>query len=631
MDSLIRNVTSDWIHVGLASALLVLSLFFIVQVVLKGIWLIVKLRGLRKQIHLLKDHDPGSIKQEITKIFAKSPWVEQWHEYEETLHEQFDQSRPEPRVVSVRSTTLADGFFNSEVLVESPLHTEFYKHLPGILTGVGIIATFYGLITGLQNFDASASDPDALKKSLGGLFGYVQNAFLFSAVAIGLAMLFTIVEKFIYAICIHHAAGISLEIDRHFRAGVGEEYLSKLVRSSEDGATQTRQLKESLVEDLKALLTNLTERQIQATEKLSLDMGASIQKSLEVPLQVIAESVATTTRGQADQSARILEDLMSSFLAQMKESLGGQLSGLSDMMQQTAKAMGQVEGALLGLVSDMQRASESSSTGIQTAMKELLVSLAEHQRQQGEASAAQQSTALNVMQEAIVRLSNSHEASARQAYEAAQIASGRISEAAQGAIKSSRESTVAANALVESIGQVSLNAISGLEKGAEKVGSALQSIEGVTRRLEQTGNALAELQAKTAETSLELGGVTSDLGTGAKAIAQAMEHMNRASERFEDVSGVIANEAQLREATLQRLQEIMLRSNEATEKFGQLSQEVEGHLAKAVGQFGEATVQVLNDILIKYDKALGGTVDMLRQTMEELTMLVDDLNGKLRR
>lgn len=631
MDSLIRNITSDWIHIGLASAILVLSISFFVQVVLKGLWLIARLRGLRKKVRRLKDHDPSTIKQEIRKVFQNSRWEDQWLEYEETLHEQFDQSRPVPRVVSVRSTTLADGFFNSEVLVEAPLHTEFYKHLPGILTGVGIIATFYGLITGLQNFDASASDPEELKRSLGGLFGYVQNAFLFSAVAIGLAMLFTILEKIIYAICIHHAAGISIEIDRHFRAGVGEEYLSKLVRSSEDGATQTKQLKESLVEDLKALLTNLTERQIQATEKLSLDMGASIQKSLEVPLQVIADSVATTTRGQADQSARILEDLMSSFLAQMRESLGGQLSGLSDMMQQTSRAMGQVEVALTGLVSDMQHASQSSSSGIQAAMTELLDRLAEHHRQQGEASASQQSTALNAMQEAVVRMSSSHEASARQAYEAAQTASGRISEAAQGAINSSRESALAANALVESVGQMSMSAIGDLERGAEKVGSVLQSVVDVTRRLEQAGGTLTDLQAKSVESTRALEIVSGNLKAGASTIAQAMEHMNRASERFEDVSGVIANEAQLREATLQRLQEVLLRSTEASEAFGQLSKEVESHLGKAVGQFGEATVHVLNDVLGKYDNALGGSVSMLKETMDELAMLVDDFSSKLRR
>ena len=35
-------------------------------------------------------------------------------------------------------------------MVDAPLRTEFYKHLPGILTGLGIIGTFSGLIIGLQ-------------------------------------------------------------------------------------------------------------------------------------------------------------------------------------------------------------------------------------------------------------------------------------------------------------------------------------------------------------------------------------------------------------------------------------------------------------------------------------------------
>ena len=630
MNALVANLMSDWVHMALASAILVLSLFFLWHVVAKGLWLIAKLRRLRKRIHQLVDYDPRDIKYALTTIFERTRWLEQWREYEETLHEQFDRSGPEPRVVNVRATTTADNFFNTEVLVEAPLHTEFYKHLPGILTGVGIIATFFGLITGLQQFDASATDPDELKRSLGGLFGYVRNAFLFSAVAIGLAMLFTMVEKIIYAICLHHATGITLEIDRLFRAGVGEEYLSKLVRSSEEGATQTKQLKESLVEDLKALLTNISERQIQATQQLSTDLGTSIQRSLETPLQRIAESVATTTRGQSEQSAKLLEDLMSSFLAQMRESLGGQLSGLSEMMQESARAMGKVEGALVGLVADMEHAGQASSSGVQSAMKELLVSLANHQREQGETSAAQQATALSKMQETVVRLADVQKEASRHAYDAAQAASERIGIAAEGAIKSSQESVLAANHLIASVGQVSTRAIDGLETGAAAISRSVESLGVVAGRFDGAAGVLASLHEKATQTTHSLEKASGSFIAGAQAIAGATVALGQATERLEDVSTLQASEAQVREATLQRIHEVLQSSTKAAEQFSQLSRDVEAQLSTVVGQFGDATVKVLNDVLKQYDNSLGGTVSMLKDTMGELAILVDSLNDKLR-
>jgi putative membrane protein len=630
MDTFIQNIMQDWVHQAIAASIVVLAIFFVYQIFLEGIWLIFKLGSIRRRVHALADHDPADITAKITQVFSKTRWLDQWMEYRETLHDQFDDSQPERRVISVRSTTTADSYFGSEVLVDAPLHTEFYKHLPGILTGIGIIATFFGLITGLQSFDVTATDPDAMKESLSGLFGHVKGAFTFSAIAIFLAMVFTIIEKVIYAICLRQAAGIALEVDRMFRAGVGEEYLSKLVHSSEEGATQTKQLKESLVEDLKILLTNLTERQIQATQSLSVDLGDRIQQSLQSPLQQIADSVTTVTRGQADQSAKILEDLMASFLAQMRESVGGQLNGLAEMMQQTSRAMGQVEGALSGLVSDMDRASQASSVGIQDAMQKLLASLAEHQRQQGEASTAQQARTMEAIQESILRLTSAQEDSLSRAHEVAHSVSERISGAAEGAMKSSHDSVQAAKELLASIGRVSIDAINGLEQGAGRIAAVLTSVEDVTHRLSHTGTALAGLHEKSAETTRSLERASGAFGSGAQSITQALASMDKTSDRLEGVAGIVANEAQLREATLQRVQEVMHHSTKASEQFTQLSRDVESHLASGVNQFGEATVNVLNDVLKKYDDSLGGSVSLLKDTMEDLAMLVDSINGKLR-
>jgi hypothetical protein len=78
----------------------------------------------------------------------------------------------------------------------------------------------------------------------------VHEAFLFSACAIGLAMLVTLGEKWIYASCAKWVGELTTALDSLFRAGVGEEYLSSLLQASQENATQTRQLKESMVDDL---------------------------------------------------------------------------------------------------------------------------------------------------------------------------------------------------------------------------------------------------------------------------------------------------------------------------------------------------------------------------------------------
>ena len=88
-----------------------------------------------------------------------------WAEYSEALDKR--NLSPEPvsaRARRWRASALAETFFSDYALVDSPLRSDFYKHVPGILTGLGIIGTFSGLINGLIHFDVS--DPATTQNQL---------------------------------------------------------------------------------------------------------------------------------------------------------------------------------------------------------------------------------------------------------------------------------------------------------------------------------------------------------------------------------------------------------------------------------------------------------------------------------
>lgn len=89
-------------------------------------------------------------------------------EYSEALDKRNEM--PEPRSTRAhrwRASALAETFFWDYALVDSPLHSDFYKRVPGILTGLGIIGTFSGLINGLTHFDVS--DPASTQAQLSAL------------------------------------------------------------------------------------------------------------------------------------------------------------------------------------------------------------------------------------------------------------------------------------------------------------------------------------------------------------------------------------------------------------------------------------------------------------------------------
>lgn len=277
-----------------------------------------------------------------------------WTEFAETLHPQTAPDEfGQERVVRWRSTGPAEVFFNVETLIAVELRTEYFKHQPGIFTGIGIIGTFAGLLKGLADFSVS-SDPEIVRKSLDTLIHGVFEAFIVSATAITLAMLTTFYEKTSVTRRIQEVEDLCHLLDSLFESGAGEEYLARLVKAGESSATQTAQLKDALVSDLKQMLADLTHQQteaiaasfressqaqIQTTEQSGDRIAQAISDSLSDPLQKIAAAVNTTTDTNGEVVTRALNEALVTFSQKMEDMFGGQMGNMNLLLQQTTSAM----------------------------------------------------------------------------------------------------------------------------------------------------------------------------------------------------------------------------------------------------------------------------------------------------
>jgi hypothetical protein len=141
----------------------------------------------------------------------------------------------------------AENHFTEQALVDSPLQSNFYKHIPGILTGLGIIGTFTGLIAGLIHFDVS--HPERVQTALSQLVQTVGHAFLISALAITLAMVFTWIEKSVLTGRYRQVEQLQQGLDTLFKPQGGAQYMERLSLAAEMQAALSfkilRQLRES--------------------------------------------------------------------------------------------------------------------------------------------------------------------------------------------------------------------------------------------------------------------------------------------------------------------------------------------------------------------------------------------------
>jgi hypothetical protein len=266
-----------------------------------------------------------------------------WSEYAKTLHPQReDGENGQSQIVRWRATSLADNFFSEQSVVDTRLKTEYYKHLPGILTGLGIIGTFTGLIIGLGRFKVP-KDLTLVQEQLGQLIDSVGHAFYVSAAAIALAMLFTWIEKSLVAARYRQVELLRELVDSMFKGGAGEEYLERLVAAAETSATQAAHIKNALVADLKEILTTLATQQIAAqaqhTGQMSADVGKAISENLGPPMEAISKAVQGVSANQGEAVNKMLTDVLATFSAQMRDMFGGQMQGMSDLLRETSESM----------------------------------------------------------------------------------------------------------------------------------------------------------------------------------------------------------------------------------------------------------------------------------------------------
>ena len=302
----------------------------------------------------------------LSEIFIKKPFNHLWKEYSDSLHEVLS---PDGSTTYPRATVPAETYFTKDSLIDIQINADFFRHLPGIITGIGIIGTFAGLVLGLHSFNVN----DAAQ-SLSPLLKEVGSAFVGSGFAIFAAIVITIMEKLTLTRCYLLVEELQNKIDGLFATGAGEEYLARLVSASEKNSVHTAALKDALIEDLKTLMHEVAEKQIQAQSAQSLavadQISEAISTSLREPFKELGSIVRTASGNQGEAVTGMLETLLTAFITKIDESFGQQISGINLAIQKSADSMTLVQEAMSQLIGDISNAGQSAASEMSSKLEE---------------------------------------------------------------------------------------------------------------------------------------------------------------------------------------------------------------------------------------------------------------------
>lgn len=652
---------------GLLAALV---LIFVIVFLAPGVLHWFLLLSIQRRVRKFETKDFAA---EFKKTFSKDKRLAHlWKEYQDSLHIQKEESGGQMVITAVRATVPAELYFNSQFVVDSRLRTEFFKHLPGLFTGIGIIGTFSGLIEGLRAFQVS-ENAATVRASLESLMHSVGEAFLISASAITAAMLVTFVEKMLLASLYRRTEEIAHAIDARFDSGAGEEYLSRLVRASEDSASQSKILKDALVKDLGELLRELTSAQIasskeqqahlverlvetsreqveasrQDNQALGATIAESIQKSLQGPLETIAGTVKSASGDQSANAARMLQDVMASFSQRLSDLFGGQISGLSDLNQQTARSIQEAVSTLQTLVTNIEESSRRSadtmaermaqaiekmesrqeamnlqSTTFIEQIRQLVASSQSETNQKLQATletiGTQVASMLAALSESQAKVFESNRSREQSMTDRAQSAVSSMSDSVESAIKEMSAASAQMAQNVAILTQTTSSSVDKMNAGAEALGAASRNFATAGDRVSGVMGQATDLASKLTETS---GALTS----GASAIQELLRDYKIQRDAVGLLVGELRStvEAARKEASLTG--DILARLESSATRLGTAQKQADEYLEGVSRVLGDAHNAFATEVVKTLDKANHGFHTKLTTAVSMLSSAVDEL------
>lgn len=636
-----------------------------------------RLRRIQNGMATFKTKTPPG---EFKKLFAKDRRLAHlWAEYQDTLHVQREERDGQMHVVAVRSTVPSETFFSGQYVVDSRLRTEFFKHLPGIFTGLGIIGTFTGLIDGLRKFQVS-ENAATVRQSLESLMHAVGEAFLISAAAITAAMAVTFLEKLLLASLYRRTEEITHRIDANFDAGAGEEYLSRLVNASEASASQSKILKDALVKELGDILRELTASQVSASQHLNAQLvqriedaankqvaaarednqvlgdviAGGIEKSLKAPLDEIASAVKTASSDQSASAVQMLNDVMVSFSQRLNDLFGGQINGINDLNQQTAQGMRDAVAALNALVGKLEDSGKRATDEMATQMAAAIKTMEERQASinaqtqefvdqirklvqssQAETGQKLQEALDSVAQQMTTILASLGESQARvleqnrdREQAMADRASGLVSQMSGSVEAAIKEMTAASQTMAGSVAALSSATSSSVDKmntGAERLGAAATNfaaagdrVAGVMNQATTVGSKLNELSGQLTSSSSALHEALRDYQAQRQAVTTLLADVRSTIE-------LARKEASLTTDVLQRIEASTAKLGAAQKTADEYLDGVSQVLAESSEAFRESVVATLAKVNHDFHTKLSSAVGLLSTAVQELEVSLGSL------
>ena len=228
-------------------------------------------------------------------------------------------------------------YINEETVMDKPGHVQLAELIPSLLTSLGILGTFMGLMQGLTSVDFS--NAEGTIQSIPQLLSGMRFAFATSVAGIACSLLFNMLNRIaagrvIRALANFEDAFYELAMPRPLQPEV------QMMCQKQDEETRMLRLAESVANHISA----------------SLEMA--VGRAMNPLTQSLDTFISCATREQVDGVRRIVGQ----FVQQMNVSVGEQMNGLSSLIKDVSETQREAQKNLHNTLAAIQTMSVDAQT-----------------------------------------------------------------------------------------------------------------------------------------------------------------------------------------------------------------------------------------------------------------------------
>lgn len=228
-------------------------------------------------------------------------------------------------------------YINEETAIDQPGHAQLAELIPSLLTSLGILGTFLGLMEGLTSVDFS--NAEGTLTSIPTLLGGMRFAFATSVAGIACSLAFNMGNRI--------ASGHALRALNNF-----EEAFYELA------------MPRPLDADVQLLCSKQDEE--ERMNRMAQTIGSQVASALEISLSQTFTPMTRTMdsfmRGATVEQAEAMRSVVNQFFQQMNASLNGQLTAISDAMSIVNQGQLQTQKNLQSTLNMTQNMNENART-----------------------------------------------------------------------------------------------------------------------------------------------------------------------------------------------------------------------------------------------------------------------------